>query len=66
MEKKHIKVIRRGREEMVRERERDFYFLFFLLFAYFSDLRKSGCGILSEQEAKLVYATRATRGYQNL
>ena len=60
--KKNSKVERRGREERVRERESDFYFLFFLLFASFSDLWKSNRGILLEQEANLVYATRATHG----
>ena len=45
------------------ERE-DFYFFLFLLFASFLDLRKSDHRFLSEQKAKLDYATRATRRYQ--
>ena len=43
------------------------YFLFyFLLFVSFSDLWKSDRRFLSEQKAKLVYATKATHRYQNL
>ena len=45
--------------------ERDFLF-FFLLFVSFSDLRKSDRRFLSEQKAKLDYATRATRRNQYL
>ena len=30
------------------------------------DLRRTGSGNASEQETKLVYVTRATRGYQKL
>ena len=41
-------------------------FHFFLLFVSFSDLRKSDCKFLSGLKAKLIYATRATRGHQNL
>ena len=43
--------------------EREYYFYFFLLFVSFADLRKSDCKGL---KAKLIYATRATREYQNL
>ena len=47
----------------MRERERDFYFIFFL-FISFSDLRKSDRRFLSEQKAKFDYVTRVTRRYQ--
>ena len=46
-----------------RERE-DFYF--FILFIFFSYLRKSDRRFFSEQKAKLDDATRATRRYQYL
>ena len=63
MEKKNQKgaegVGRRGRW-----RENLFYFLFF--FVSFSDLRKSDSRFLSGLKVKLIYATRATRGYQIL
>ena len=50
-----------------RERERgEYYFLFFLHFVSFLDLRKSDRRFSSELKAKLIYATRATRGHQNL
>ena len=39
---------------------------FFAFFASFSDLWKSNCRFSSEQKAKSVYATRVTRGCQNL
>ena len=52
--------------QSVRIERDDFYFLFFLLFASFSDSRKSDRRFLSEQKVKLVYATRATRRYQKL
>ena len=45
---------------------RDFYFLFFLLFASFSDLLKSNHRFSSGLKAKLIHAARATYGYQNL
>ena len=52
-----------GREgASVRE---DFIFIF-LLFASFSDLSKSDRRFSSRLKAKLIYATRATRGHQNL
>ena len=47
------------------ERER-ILILLFLLFASFLDLQKSNRGFLSGLKAKLIYATRATRGHQNL
>ena len=46
--------------------EGEYFFYFFLLFASFSDLRKSNRGFSSELKAKLIYETRATRGHQNL
>ena len=55
------------RNESVKERGcRDIFIFIFLLFVSFLNLRKSDRGISSEQEAKLVYVTRATRGHQNL
>ena len=41
-----------------------FFFKFFLLFVSFSDLWKFDRRNLSGQERKVLYATRATRGYQ--
>ena len=46
-------------------RERDFSFYFYL-FSSFLDLRKSDSRFSSGLKAKLIYATRATRGHQNL
>ena len=46
--------------------QRDFYFLFFLLFVSFLDLWKSDRRFSSGLKAKLIYAARATRGHQNL
>ena len=43
-----------------------FLFLFFLLFNFFSDLRKSDCRFSSGLKAKLIYAMKATRGHQNV
>ena len=43
-----------------------FLFLFFFLFAFFSDLRKSDCRFSSGLKAKLIYAMRATRGHQKV
>ena len=40
-------------------------FFFFSLLVYFSDLRKSDRRNSSGKERKVLYATRATRGYQN-
>ena len=55
----------KGAETGHREgREYDFYFFF--LFVSFSDLRKSDRRFSSGLKAKLIYATRATRGHQNL
>ena len=44
--------------------ERIYFFTF--LFSSFSDLRKLDRRFSSEQKAKLIHATRATRGHQNL
>ena len=44
----------------------DFYFLFFLLFASFSDLQKSDSRFSSGLKAKLIHGARAMRRYQNL
>ena len=46
--------------------EREYYFYFFLLFVSFSDIWKSDRKFLSGLKAKLIYATRATRGHQNM
>ena len=43
-----------------------FYFLLFLLFASFLDLRKSDRRFLSGLKVKLIYAMRATRGHQKV
>ena len=51
-----------GRKREHKERE----FCLFLFFVSLLDLRKSDRRFSSEQKAKLVYATRATRGYQKL
>ena len=48
----------RGRENMI--------FIYFSLFVSFSDIQKSDCKFLSGLKAKLIYATRATCGHQNL
>ena len=36
------------------------------MFLFFSDLRLSDGRNWSEQEAKLIHSSRATRGYQNI
>ena len=46
--------------------ERDIFIFIFLLFASFSNLRKSDRRFSSGLKAKLIHTTRATRGYQNL
>ena len=53
-----------GRTE--RWREGETIFILYFIFVFFSDLRKSDHRFSSEQKAKLVYATRATRRYQKL
>ena len=55
----------RGRREEEDGREK-INFLFFILFVSFSDLRKSDNSFSFGLKAKLIYATRATRGHQNL
>ena len=47
-------------------KRRFFIFLLFLLFVSFSDLRKSDRRFSSGLKVKLIYATRATRGYQKV
>ena len=47
-------------------KRRFFIFLLFLFFVSFSDLRKSDRRFSSELKVKLIYATRATRGHQNV
>ena len=59
------------KEEPAGEREESvlremFLFLFFLIFAYFSDLRKSDHRFSSGLKAKLIYAMRATCGHQKV
>ena len=71
IEKKKITTeIKKGkgncREREKGRAERDFYFLFFFLFASFSNLRKLDRRISSEQGAKFFHTLRATRGCQNL
>ena len=57
----------RGEENGVeRERLREYFFLFFLTFFSFLDLRKSDRRFSLGLKAKLIHATRATRGHQNL
>ena len=57
--------IRRGTERG-RTKEIFYLFLLFLIFVSFSDLRKSDRRFSSRLKAKLIYATRVTRGHQNL
>ena len=45
---------------------REFFLFIFLSLAYFSDLLKSDRRFSSRLTAKLIYATRAKRGHQNL
>ena len=63
--KKQNKNKRKQMEQIDRgvERVPIFYFIFFILLVYFSDLRKSDCRNSSGKERKVFYATRATRGY---
>ena len=55
-----------GGREGGRAEEIFYFILLFLLFFSFSDIRKSDCKFLSGLKAKLIYATRAMRGHQNL
>ena len=54
----------RGMDGENGEREEDF--LIFLLFVSLSNLQKSDLRFSSKKKAKLIHATRATRGHQNL
>ena len=56
----------RHRERGVEIEGGKIFFLLFSLFASFSDLRKSDRRFLSGLKVKLIYATIATRGHQNL
>ena len=53
-------------EEETAWRERGGENFFFLTFVSLSDLRKSDRRFSSGLKAKLIHATRATRGHQNL
>ena len=55
---------RKVRNALKHRRQRRIIFLVFILFASFSDLRKSDRRNSSGKERKVLYATRATRGYQ--
>ena len=63
MEKKNQKG-ERGRREERACREKNIYIFF--LFASFLDLRKLDRRFSSGLKAKLIHATRTTRGHQNL
>ena len=63
-EKKQTK--ERGRERRGRESYERFFYFFISLFISFSDLWKSDRRFSSGLKAKLIHATRATRGHQNL
>ena len=54
---------RRDRRETEGASRENFYFLFILFFTFFSNSRKSDRRISSGKERKVLYATRATRGY---
>ena len=54
------------RREGGRAQREIFIFYFILLFASFSDVRKSDRRFSSGLKAKLIQVVRATRGYQNL
>ena len=68
--KKRIKVkLWEATEGERKRRARDSLFYFInssLCFFFFSDLRKLDRRFSSGQKVKLIYAMRATRGYQNL
>ena len=65
--KKKDKIKKRKDTDDVRERAwmREIFIFIYLLFASFSDLRKSDSRFSSRLKAKLIHAARATRGYQN-
>ena len=64
MKKINKKGVEDGRGR-ARQRENNFFY-FFLLFSFFSDLRKSDRRFSSGLKAKLIYAMRATRGHQKV
>ena len=69
MKKKSIKAKVGGDGEKEGVRTEEIFlllFLLFLLFASFSNLRKSDRMFSSGMKAKLIYATRATRGHQKV
>ena len=57
---------KKGRGENENKKEIIFFIFLFLLFASFSDLRKSDHRFSLGLKAKLIQVARATRGYQNL
>ena len=66
MEKIKIKRGTDGREDENEREEREIFLIFISFFVSFSDLRKSDHRFSSGLKEKLIYATRATRGHQNL
>ena len=63
--------IKMGKEDDIlfrhgRDVGRDILFFIFLIFASFSDLRKSDRRFSSGLKEKLIYAMRATRGHQKV
>ena len=65
MKKKPKEKSKNGERKKTYKRESDIFIFFFFLF-FSSDLQKLDCRFSSEQKAKLIYATRATHGHQNL
>ena len=53
-------------ESVEKEREKEFYFIFYFFLRFLSNLGKSDRRLSSGLKAKLIHAARATRGYQNL
>ena len=53
-----------GIEGMERERPKERFFIYFSLLVYFSDLWKFDRQISSGKTRKVLYTTKATRGYQ--
>ena len=53
-----------GDRRIERWREGETIFILYFIFVSFSDLRKSDHRFSSDQKAKLVYTTKATRRYQ--
>ena len=56
----------KGAEGVRRAWEGENFIFLFPLFAFFLDLRKSDRRFSSGLKAKLIYATKTTRGHQNL